>query len=54
MRKKIIEAIFRIASDEFETISDVIELAMMTDEDLLDVLVGMIDYLKNELDDLNS
>jgi len=54
MRKKIIEAIFRIASDEFETIADVKELAMMSDEELLDNLVSIIDYLKNELDDLNS
>jgi hypothetical protein len=48
MRKKLIEAIFDFASDEIETIEDAKNFAMMSDEELVNVLVGILAYYKNK------
>ena len=54
MRKKLIDTILNLASDEFETITDIKELAIMTDEQLVDRLIDIINYFVSELRDLNE
>lgn len=47
MRKKLIKAIYEMARDEFETTDDVLELAIKTDEELVDMLINLADYFKS-------
>lgn len=46
MREKLINAIYDMARDEFETTDDVLKLALMTDEQLVDNLINIAEYFK--------
>jgi len=46
MREKLIEAIFDFASDEIETINDVKAIAIMSEEELLDMLINFLQYYR--------
>ena len=50
MRQKLIEVIFKYASDEFESTNDVLKLAKESEEKLIDRLDDLIAYYKNEID----
>ena len=47
MREKLIRAIYDMARDEFETADDVFELALKTDEQLVDELIHLAEYFKD-------
>jgi hypothetical protein len=46
MREKLIEAIFDLASDEIETIDDAKGIAIMSMEELLDMLINLAQYYR--------
>ena len=46
MREKLIRAIYEMARDEFETTDDVLMLAIQSDEQLVDQLIHIAQYLK--------
>jgi hypothetical protein len=48
MREKLLDAIIEMASDEFETMDDVLALAKKSDEELVDVVIGIARYYKEE------
>ena len=51
MREKLIRAIYDLARDEFETAEDVLMLAVQSDEQLVDQLIHIAQYLKtNQFD----
>lgn len=47
MREKLITAIYDMAQDEFETINDMFKLAIMSDEQLVDELINIAEYFRN-------
>jgi hypothetical protein len=47
MREKLINAIYDMARDEFETADDVLKLALKTDEQLLDDLINIAEYFRD-------
>lgn len=47
MRAKLINAIYDMARDEFETTDDVMELALMSDEQLVDELIHLAEYFRD-------
>jgi hypothetical protein len=48
MRKKLIEAIFDFSSDEIETIEEAKRFAMMSDEELVDALIDIANFFRNQ------
>ena len=48
MREKLLDAIIEMASDEFETMDDVLALAKKSDEELVDDVIGIARYYKEE------
>ncbi len=48
MREKLIDAIIDMAGDEFETTTDVIKLAKMSDEKLVDEVINIAEYYRNQ------
>lgn len=48
MREKLIDAIIDMAGDEFETTTDVIKLAKMSDEQLVDEVINIAEYYRNQ------
>ena len=44
IREKLVGNILYYAGDEYETKEDYAELAMMSSEDLLDILISTLDY----------
>jgi hypothetical protein len=47
MREKLINAIYDMARDEFETADDVFQLALKTDEQLLDDLIHLTEFFRD-------
>lgn len=47
-RRLMVRAIMKLAGDEVETIQDAIDIAMETDEQLVNRLIGIALYYKNE------
>lgn len=47
MRAKLINAIYDMARDEFETTDDVMKLALMSDEQLVDELIHLAEYFRD-------
>lgn len=47
MREKLIRAIYDMAQDEFETANDLFKLAIMSDEQLVDELINIAEYFRN-------
>jgi hypothetical protein len=48
MRKKLVQAIFDFASDEIETIEDAKNYAEMTEEELVDCLIEIVEYYRDQ------
>jgi hypothetical protein len=48
-REKLVSNILYYAGDEFETKEDITELAMESDEQLIDRLIGILDYYYDEV-----
>lgn len=47
-RRLMVRAIMKLAGDEVEKIQDAIDIAMETDEQLVNRLIGIALYYKNE------
>ena len=47
MREKLIRAIYDLARDEFETTEDVIKLALLSDEQLVDNLINIAEFFRD-------
>jgi hypothetical protein len=47
-RQLMVRAIIELAGDEIETIEDAMKIAMETDEQLVNRLIGIALYYKNE------
>lgn len=47
MRAKLINAIYDMARDEFETTDDVMKLALMSDEQLVDELIHLAEFFRD-------
>lgn len=52
MRELIINAIIDLSGDEYETLDDVIELAKMSENQLVERLIGIACFYRNQLDDV--
>jgi len=51
MRQKLIDAIFDMAGDEIETVQDAKKFAAMSDEQLVDELINIAEYYRNQSND---
>ena len=51
MRTKLIDAIFDMAGDEIETVQDAKKFAAMSDEQLVDELINIAEYYRNQSND---
>ena len=52
MRELLINTIIDLSRDEYETFHDVIELAKMSEHQLVERLIGIACFYKNQLDDV--
>ncbi len=53
MREKLVTNILYYAGDEYETKGDVIDLAMETEEQLVQRLIDILDYYHDKADELS-
>jgi hypothetical protein len=51
MRQKLIDAIFDMAGDEIETVQDAKKFAAMSDEQLVDEVINLAEYYRNQAND---
>ena len=51
MRQKLIDAIFDMAGDEIETVQDAKKFAKMSDEQLVDEVINLANYYRNQAND---
>lgn len=51
MRQKLIDAIFDMAGDEIETVQDAKKFAAMSDEQLVDEIINLAEYYRNQPND---
>jgi hypothetical protein len=51
MRQKLIDAIFDMAGDEIETVQDAKKFAAMSDEQLVDEIINLAEYYRNQSND---
>ncbi len=51
MRQKLIDAIFDMAGDEIETVQDAKKFAAMSDEQLVDEIIYLAEYYRNQSND---
>jgi hypothetical protein len=51
MRQKLIDAIFDMAGDEIETVQDAKRFAAMSDEQLVDEVINLANYYRNQAND---
>jgi hypothetical protein len=47
MREKLINAIFDMAGDEIENVQDAKKYALMTEDQLVDELINIAEYYRN-------
>jgi hypothetical protein len=52
MRELLIDTIFSLSGDEFESIQDVIELAKESEQQLVERLVGIACFYRDQLNEL--
>ena len=52
MRELLIDAIFNLSSDEFESVDDVIELAKQSKDELIERLIGIACFYRDQYDDV--
>lgn len=53
-RRLMVRAIMKLAGDEIETIQDAIDIAMETDEQLVNRLIGIALYYKNQTEKIEN
>ena len=54
MRTLLIDAIMHLSADEYETIADVLELAKESDNQLVDRVIAIACFYKDQYEDLNK
>lgn len=54
MRKLLVEAIFDLSSDEYETVDDVLDLAKMSETELVGRLIAIACFYRNQLNDVTN
>ena len=54
MRALLIDAILDLSGDEYESINDVIELAKESENELVERLIGIACFYRDEFNDVNQ
>jgi len=54
MRAFLIDTIFDLSGDEFETVNDVIELAKESEAQLIERLIGVACFYRDQFNDVNQ
>ena len=54
MRELLIDAIFDLSGDEYESVQDVLELAKESEYQLVERLVGIACFYKDQFNDVNQ
>jgi hypothetical protein len=54
LREKLVSNILYYSGDEFETRDDVVTLATETEEQLIDRLIGILDYYYSEYEETEN
>jgi hypothetical protein len=54
MRELLIDAIFNLSKDEYETVNDVLELAKESEQQLVERLVRIACFYRDEFNDVNQ
>lgn len=52
MRELLIDAIFNLSGDEYESVQDVIELAKESEQQLVERLVGIACFYRDQFNDV--
>lgn len=54
MRALLIDALMNLSGDEYETVNDVLELAKESEEQLIERLIGVACFYRDQFNDLNQ
>ena len=54
MREGLIDAILNLSGDEYESIDDVIELAKESEEQLIERLIGIACFYRDQFNEVNQ
>jgi hypothetical protein len=54
MREGLIDAILNLSGDEYESIDDVIELAKESEEQLIERLIGIACFYRDQFNEVNK
>lgn len=54
MREALIDALINLSGDEYETIQDVIELAKESEQQLVERLIGVACFYRDQFNDVNQ
>ena len=54
MRALLIDTLISLSGDEYETVNDVIELAKESEEQLIERLIGVACFYRDQFNDLNQ
>jgi hypothetical protein len=54
MRALLIDTIFDLSGDEFETVDDILELAKESEQQLVERLIGIACFYRDQFNDLNQ
>jgi len=54
MRELLIDAIFDLSGDEYESVEDVIELAKESEAQLVERLIGIASFYRDQFNDVNQ
>jgi len=54
MRELLIDAIFDLSGDEYESVQDVLELAKESEAQLVERLVGIACFYREQFNDVNQ
>lgn len=54
MRALLIDALMNLSGDEYESVQDVLELAKESEEQLIERLIGVACFYRDQFNDLNQ
>lgn len=54
MRELLIDAIFNLSGDEYESVNDVLELARESEDQLVERLIGIACFYRDQFNDVNQ
>jgi hypothetical protein len=54
MRAFLIDTIFDLSGDEFETVDDILELAKESEQQLVERLIGIACFYRDQFNDVNQ